>query len=94
MGVLSTTQHHPAGYQFPPEAFVFGDKVGYKVTSSKKAWETAVLKTHGHTPTWDKGHNSLAPASQVAYGEINLRFRDLRHEAGSAGSKRGCRSTM
>jgi hypothetical protein len=33
---------------------VFG-ALGHRVGSIKKAWETAVLKAHGHQPRWDKG---------------------------------------
>ena len=46
-------------------------------------WETAILKAHGYTPRWTKRSNCLAPESQAAYREIDLRFHDLRHEAGS-----------
>ena len=46
--VLEMAQHDPAGHPFLPEAYVFGDEVGQRVGSSQKAWETAVLKAHGH----------------------------------------------
>ena len=42
-----------------------------------------VLKAHGHVPQWVKGSHCLAPESRSAYREIDLRFHDLRHEAGS-----------
>ena len=83
LAVLEMAQHDPAGHPLPPAAFVFGNAVGDRVTSPKKAWETAVLKAHGHTPHWTTGSNSLAPESQKAHREIDLRFHDLRHEAGS-----------
>ena len=35
---------------------------------------------HGHTPTWVK--SDLSPASREAYRAIDLKFHDLRHEAG------------
>lgn len=72
----------PAGQPFGPEAHVFGDAVGRKVASIKRAWETAVLKAHGHTPAWT-GSNKLSAASRAALRAINLHFHDLRHEAGS-----------
>ena len=83
LAVLEMAQHDPAGHRFGPEAFVFGDEIGQRVSSPKKAWETAVLKAHGHTPEWVKGSNTLAPGSRSGYREIDLRFHDLRHEAGS-----------
>ena len=65
-----------------PDDFVFGDVVGRQVTDVKRAWETAVLKAHGHTPKWDP-RTTLAPASREAFRAANLTFHDLRHEAGS-----------
>ena len=56
--------------------------MGRQVTDVKKAWETAVLKAHGHTPKWTR-NNSLAPSSREAFRAANLTFHDLRHEAGS-----------
>ena len=83
LAVLEMARHDPAGHPFSASAFVFGNEVGHRVGSSQKAWETAVLKAHGHTPEWTKRSNCLAPESQAAYAEIDLRFHDLRHEAGS-----------
>jgi hypothetical protein len=40
------------GRAFPPSAHVFGDEIGRRVASIKRAWQTAVLKAHGHKPTW------------------------------------------
>ena len=79
--VLEMATVDPAGHRFGPAAFVFGDAVGRRLKSPKKAWATAVLKSHGHTPTWVK--SDLSPASREAYAAINLKFHDLRHEAGS-----------
>lgn len=44
---------------------------------------TTVLKAHGHTPVWVKGVHRLAPESRAVYQTIDLKFHDLRHEAGS-----------
>ena len=68
-----------------PQCSSLATRLGYfcRVSSPKKAWETAVLKAHGHTPRWTKRSNCLAPESQAAYAKIDLRFHDLRHEAGS-----------
>ena len=63
---------------------IFGNEVGEQIGSIKKAWQTAVLKAHGHAPQWVKGkNNQLAPASLAAYRAINLHFHDLRREFGS-----------
>ena len=62
--------------------YVFGDGAGLKVANVKRAWQTAVVKAHEHTPTWAKG-NALAPESRQAFRAIDLTFHDLRHEAGS-----------
>lgn len=47
-----------------------------------RAWQTAVLKAHGHIPAWTRT-KQLTPASRAALQSINLHFHDLRHEAGS-----------
>ena len=79
--VLEMARHDPSGREFAALHHVFGSKIGQKVSSSKKAWETAVLKSHGHTPRWVG--SDLTPESQAVYREIDLHFHDLRHEAGS-----------
>ena len=83
VSVLSMAAHDAAGRPFGSEAFAFGDEIGRRVSSPKKAWETAVLKAHGHVPQWVRGTHSLATPSRAAYHAIDLRFHDLRHEAGS-----------
>ena len=85
--VLDLARYDPAGQPFGPDAHVFGDAVGRRLGSQKKAWESAVLKAHGHTPRWVK--TALAPDSRRAYGEIDLHFHDLRHEAGSRWLEKG-----
>ena len=79
--VLDMARYDPAGHRFGQRDHVFGDEVGRRLKSQKKAWETAVLRAHGHTPTWVK--RGLSPASRAAYRTIDLHFHDLRHEAGS-----------
>ena len=79
--VIEMASLDPTGHRFGPAAFVFGDAVGGRLKSPKKAWATAILKAHGHTPTWVR--SDLSPASREVYGAIDLRFHDLRHEAGS-----------
>jgi integrase len=77
-------RHAPDGKPFGPSAYVFGNEVGERIGSIKKAWQTAVLKAHGHAPQWVKGkNNQLASESLTAYRAINLHFHDLRREFGS-----------
>jgi integrase len=64
------------------QCFVFGDDIGQRVKCIRKAWDTAVLKAHGHKPVW-VGSNTLSPESRAALRAIDLHFHDLRHEAGS-----------
>jgi integrase len=77
--VLEMARLDPEGRSYPPTAYVFGE-LGQRQRSIKKAWETAVLKAHGHEPTWVNG--TLAPVSRAALRAIDLHFHDLRHEAG------------
>jgi hypothetical protein len=55
------------------------NEVGRRVGSVKRAWQTTVLKAHGHKPVWiwtkkkrpnDKGTTELSPESQAAYRSI------------------------
>lgn len=77
--VLEMAKTDPAGRRYLPAAYVFG-KLGARVRSAKKAWETALLRAHGYEPEW-KG-STLSPASRAQLRAINLHFHDLRHEAG------------
>jgi len=81
-GVLAGRRLAVDGRPLPISAYVFGNKVGERVTSVRKAWEAAVLRAHGHRPQWERGHR-LADASQDAYRAIDLHFHDLRREFGS-----------
>ncbi|MCL4761297.1 MAG: site-specific integrase [Burkholderiales bacterium] len=73
----------PAGEPHGDRAFLFGTEIGTAVGPPHKAWQTAVLKAHGHEPEWVKGAGRLSAASQAAYDALDLHFHDLRHEAGS-----------
>ena len=81
-GILEMAKTDPAGKEFGPDKFVFGDAVGAQVGDVKRAWECCVLKAHRHKPTYTKT-NALSPASRAALAAVNLTFHDLRHEAGS-----------
>jgi len=78
--VLKMAKTDPAGDDYKPHHFVFGE-VGEQIDNVKRAWETCVLKAHGHEPVWQK--TGLAPASRAALKMIDLHFHDLRHEGAS-----------
>jgi hypothetical protein len=80
--VLNMARTDPAGDEYGPECFVFGDVDGGRIADVKRAWVTAVLKAHGHTPQWTTGAK-LTAVSRAALAKIDLHFHDLRHEAGS-----------
>ncbi len=80
--LVDLLRYDPAGNEHPGAAYVFGDAIGGKVSFPRKAWETAVLKAHGHVPTWTRT-NGLDAASRAALKAIDLHFHDLRHEGAS-----------
>lgn len=84
--VLLLARLDPAGREYPPSAYVFG-QMGARIRSIKKTWETAVLKAHGREPTWVNGALSLE--SRAVLAMIDLHFHDLRHEAGSRWLEQG-----
>ena len=88
--VLEMVRNDPDGEPFKPSDYVFGDETGQQVKDVKRAWQTAVLKAHGHELTWTwtkktakKGSGTLRAESRQAYRAIDLHLHDLRHEAGS-----------
>ena len=54
----------------------------------KRAWMTAVLKAHGHKPTFTDIAN-LSRQSRVALDAVDLHFHDLGREPGSRWLERG-----
>ena len=60
---LELAKTDPAGRDYTPKKFVFGE-LGERVASIKRAWETALLKAHGHTPVWVAG--KLSPECRAA----------------------------
>ena len=73
----------PAGAPLLLDSYVFGNEIGERVKSHKRAWNTAVLKAHGYDPTYTKTVNLIATRSRAALATIDLHFHDLRREAGS-----------
>jgi integrase len=81
--LLEMRRLDPDGQPWPPTAYVFGDgATGERIKSLKTAWETARLKAYGFKVTREK-NGRLTPACRQHLREINLRFHDLRREAGS-----------
>ena len=85
--VLEMARVNPANKEYPVDAYPFGE-LGQKVTTVTRAWETAVLKAHGHEPAWDRP-GVLSAASRAALEAIDLHFHDLRHEGASRLLERG-----
>lgn len=89
--ILEMRRFDPAGRPMPADSHVFGNEIGQRVQNFKRAWNTAVLKAHGHTPTYTKKviksrivkTANLASESRAALEAIDLHFHDLRREAGS-----------
>lgn len=79
--VLDMANTSPAGEKYSPTACVFGE-LGEPLGSIKKAWATAVLKAHGIKPVWVAG-GALSSECRAHLRSIDLRFHDLRREAGS-----------
>lgn len=72
----------------PVSLHVFGNEIGQRRGSIDRAWETAVLKAHGHIPAWIRSKSSSRSASltsecRAQLRAIDLHFHDLRREAGS-----------
>jgi integrase len=80
--VLEIRRFDPAGEPLPLDSYVFGNALGQKIESPKRAWMRAVLKAHGIKPTYTKTMN-MSAESRAAFQTINLHFHDLRREAGS-----------
>lgn len=80
--VLEMRRFDPAGEPLRAQAYVFGNAIGQQVSDVSRAWETAVLKAHGHKPTVTKT-GSLTLAARASLEAVDLHFHDLRREAGS-----------
>jgi len=82
--ILDMRRTAPDGVEHPPSAYVFGNEIGQRVKRVTRAWEAAVLRTHGHRPEYrHKGSRGLTAASRAQLRAIDLHFHDLRREAGS-----------
>jgi integrase len=80
--LLEMRRHDVQGQESPQAAYVFGHATGARVKSIKTAWETARLKAHGYNVKREKS-GRLTSECREQLAKINLRFHDLRREAGS-----------
>ncbi len=58
--VLKMAKTDPAGKDYRPSDYVFGEQ-GRKVDTSTRAWDTCVLKAHGHDQV--RAKTAIAPGS-------------------------------
>jgi integrase len=93
--ILEMRRQGPDGKDHPQDSFVLGNEAGERVMSFKRAWEAAVLRAHGHKPTYVIKTRTrldgrarkvktgvLTPESRAIFRTIGLHFHDLRREAG------------
>ena len=83
--ILELRRFDPVGEPVPMSGFVFGNEIGQRVQSTKRAWNTAVLKAHGRGVSYTKTMN-LSPESRRALAEIDLHFHDSTCSKSSTGS--------
>ncbi len=93
--ILEMRRDDPDGQPLPGDRHVFGNELGEPVQGFKRAWERAVLRAHGHRPSYrvrvvGEGQEArkvrtaaLSAESRAALRAIDLHFHDLRREAGS-----------
>ena len=80
--VLEMRRTGPDGSELPGMPTSSATRVGEQVKDIKRTWHVAVLKAHGHKPKYTPS-KALAPESLRQLEGIDLRFHDLRREAGS-----------
>ena len=78
--IAAMPQMDPAGRNYPPRAYVFGE-FGQRVRNVSRAWKTCVPRAHEHEPQWAR-KGKLADVSRAALRIIDLHFHDLRHAVG------------
>lgn len=93
--ILEMRRNGPDDEPLPDTAYVFGTEIGEQVTSFKRAWERAVLKSAGvkpeyvvrtiDTPSGPRKQRTavLTPECRAQLRAVDLHFHDLRREAGS-----------
>lgn len=76
------SRRDPAGKPFPPDAYVFGDEAGRPIRDRKRHWLATKLLAHGIVPAYTTTGN-LTAECRAQLRTIDLKFHDLRREAGS-----------
>ena len=79
--ILEMRRHGPDGKELGPDGYVFGTETGERRKSVSHDWNIAVLRAHGHEPTFKRG--KLSAASRKVLQRIDLHMHDLRRECGS-----------
>ena len=90
--ILAMRRFNPKGDPMPPDAYVFGSEIGTPVDGFKRAWGTAVLKAHGHTPVYT-GTGNLTPECRAALATIDLHFMTCDGKPDPGGSTGASRCT-
>ena len=72
-----------AGKRKPPHAPLVSTEAGEPISTFRRAWEDANLRAHGFTPQRVRKTGALLAPSQLALGQIDLHWHDLRHEYAS-----------
>src|SRR4029079_15080372 len=80
--ILEMRRFDPAGQPLEGDKFVFGTALVSRIKDVGRACESALLRSHGVTPTLTKTCN-LTPECRAVLDRIDLHFHDLRREAGS-----------
>jgi len=83
--ILERRRIGPDGELFGPMVYVFGNTVGEQLTDIATAWTTVRLRAAGFTGVLrDPKKRRLTPEARLALKTYNLKFHDLRREAGSS----------
>jgi integrase len=88
--ILELRRLDPAGKPHTSDKFVFGNAVGEHVESRGRAWYSAILKAHGHEPTYTKGAN-LDSESRAALKTIDCTSTTCGARRAAGGWMRACR---
>ena len=81
-GVLEMVRHDPDGEQHKPDAYVFGDAIGGKISDPKKAWQrccrdAAVSDLHFHDLRHEAGSRLLEAGWPLSHVQAMLGHADI-----------------
>ena len=80
--ILEARRFDPKGDPMDSQAYAFGNRLGQQVRDVGRAFDTAVLRSHGHVAAVTKTGN-LTPELRAALKQIDFHLHDLWREAGS-----------